>query len=154
RSWEFDVTSQGWRYHMSNIMAAIGKVQFERFPGLASKRQQLAFYYDEMLSKLEQVTCLQRDYHVVVPHIYVIKIKGLKNRKALQESLESKGIQTGIHYQPNHQLSFYNDTNILPLPITDAVYPTLLTLPLHPDLSIEDVEYVCTELKKYLDDAQ
>jgi len=153
RSWEFDVTSQGWRYHMSNIMGAIGKVQFERFPGLASKRQQLAFYYDEMLSKLEQVTCLQRDYHVVVPHIYVIKIKGLKNRKALQESLESKGIQTGIHYQPNHQLSFYNDTNILPLPITDKVYPTLLTLPLHPDLSIEDVEYVCTELKKYLDDA-
>lgn len=49
RSWEFDVTEQGWRYHMSNIMAAIGIEQLKRFPEMAQKRQSLAKLYDTLL---------------------------------------------------------------------------------------------------------
>lgn len=150
RSWEFDVTAQGWRYHMSNIMAAIGLEQLGRFPQMAATRQRLARCYDEMLQGHPRIRLLPRDYDAVVPHIYVVRIKGMSDRKALQSLLLEKGIQTGIHYQPNHELSFYRDPAALPLPVTDAVFPELLTLPLHPDVTTQDVEFICGKLKALL----
>lgn len=152
RSWEFDVTSQGWRYHMSNIMAAIGLEQLKRFPQMTTARQYLARRYDELLQSHPRIQLLPNDYEVVVPHIYVVRIKGMSNRKILQTRLLEKGIQTGIHYQPNHVLSFYHDPSALPLPVTDKVFPELLTLPLHPDVTDQDVEFVCTQLKALLRD--
>jgi dTDP-4-amino-4,6-dideoxygalactose transaminase len=152
RSWEFDVTAQGWRYHMSNLMAAIGLQQLKRFPEMAAARQSLARKYDELLDRHPRVRPLPRDYETVVPHIYVVRIDDLRDRKALQDQLLEQGIQTGIHYQPNHTLTRFRDPDALPLPVTDTVFPTLLTLPLHPDLTEDDVEFVCARLKASLDD--
>ena len=56
------------------------------------------------------------------------------------------GIQTGIHYQPNHLLSFYKENNIPPLPVTDNIFAELLSLPLHPSLSEEDINFVSKAL--------
>lgn len=147
RSWEFDVTAQGWRYHMSNIMAAIGLEQLKRFPELAAARQRLARRYDELLRNHPRIRPLRRDYTVVVPHIYVVRIKGSPDPRSLRQSFFEMGIQTGVHYQPNHQLSYFRDPHAAPLPVTDSVFPELLTLPLHPDLSELDVEVVCRQLK-------
>jgi dTDP-4-amino-4,6-dideoxygalactose transaminase len=147
RSWEFDVTAQGWRYHMSNIMAAIGLEQLRRFPQMAEARQRLARRYVELLFGHERIQALPNDYRAVVPHIYPVRIRTLRDRKALQAKLLEQGVQTGIHYQPNHWLSFYR-TDALPLPLTDAVFPELLTLPLHPDLDEAGVDYVCARLKE------
>jgi dTDP-4-amino-4,6-dideoxygalactose transaminase len=147
RSWEFDVTAQGWRYHMSNIMAAIGLEQLKRFPQMAATRQRLTRRYDELLRNHPRIQPLLRDYGTVVPHIYVVRIKGMSDRKALQAKLLEHGVQTGVHYQPNHELSFYRDPAAAPLPVTDAVFPELLTLPLHPDLTEQDVDAVCKYLK-------
>jgi dTDP-4-amino-4,6-dideoxygalactose transaminase len=82
----------------------------------------------------------------------VVRIKELWDRKALQNQLLEQGIQTGIHYQPNHTLTRFRDPDALPLPVTDTVFPTLLTLPLHPDVTEDDVEFVCERLKACLDD--
>lgn len=150
RSWEFDVKIQGWRYHMSNIMAAIGLVQLHRFDDLAAKRQMLATRYDELLSDNSDVKRLERDYSMVVPHIYVVRIDSKFDKKELQANLLEMGIQTGIHYMPNHLLSFYKNDDQLPFPITEKVYSELLTLPLHPDLELKDVEFVCSNLLKLL----
>jgi dTDP-4-amino-4,6-dideoxygalactose transaminase len=152
RSWEFDVTAQGWRYHMSNVMAAIGSQQLKRFPEMAAARQSLARRYDELLDRHPRIRPLPRDYEAVVPHIYVVRIDDLRDRKALQDQLLGQGIQTGIHYQPNHTLTRFRDPDALPLPVTDTVFPTLLTLPLHPDLTEDDVKFVCARLKASLDD--
>ena len=152
RSWEFDVTAQGWRYHMSNLMAAIGLQQLKRFPEMAAARQSLARRYDELLHRHPRIRPLPRDYNTDVPHIYVVRISDLWDRKALQNQLMEQGIQTGIHYQPNHTLTRFRDSGALPLPVTDAVFPTLLTMPLHPDLTEDDVEFVCERLKACLDD--
>lgn len=149
RSWEFDVSAQGWRYHMSNIMAAIGLAQLRHYPEIAAKRQCLARRYDDLLSGHQRIQNLPKDYDVVVPHIYVVRIHGMLDRKLLQERLLQLGIQTGIHYQPNHVLSFYIEQTALPLPSTDSVFPELLSLPLHPDLNEEDVELVCNTLKGF-----
>jgi dTDP-4-amino-4,6-dideoxygalactose transaminase/dTDP-4-dehydrorhamnose 3,5-epimerase-like enzyme len=146
RSWEFDVTEQGWRYHMSNVMAAIGIEQLKRFPALAASRQSLARLYDSLLEGHSTIRSLPRDYATVVPHLYVVRIAGLKDRKALQKVLLERGIQTGIHYQPNHVLSRYRLEGGAALPVTDAVFPELLSLPLHPDVTTDQVRYICAEL--------
>lgn len=148
RSWEFDVTAQGWRYHMSNIMAAIGLEQLKRFPGMAATRQSMARRYDELLRDHPRIQPLERDYDEVVPHIYVVRIRGLSDRKALQARLLEHGIQTGIHYQPNHELTFYRQPHGSRLEVTDTIFPELLTLPLHADLAGHEVEFICMQLKK------
>jgi len=150
RSWEFDVTEQGWRYHMSNIMAAIGIEQLNRFPQLAVIRQRLARHYEELLSPLSRIRLLPRNYDVVVPHIFVVRIQNMTDRKTLQSKLLERGIQTGIHYQPNHWLSLYRDPLALPISAVDIVFPELLSLPLHPELDEEDVEVVCETLKSLI----
>lgn len=146
RSWEFDVTAQGWRYHMSNIMAAIGIEQLKRFPEMAVKRQQLARRYDELLKNNPKVKLLNNDYHHVVPHIYAARIRCGFNREAVCERLAAYGIQTGIHYQPNHRLSLYRDAENVPLVQTDEIFPHLLSLPLHVDMTEEQVTNVCEAL--------
>lgn len=145
RSWEFSVSRQGWRYHMSNIMAAIGIEQLKKFPQMADRRQNLAKKYDSLLIGNEYIKVIQHNYDEVVPHIYVIQIESMKFRDLLRDGLLRLGIQTGVHWQPNHQLDFYSDYQI-GLKNTEKIYPYLLTLPLHPDLSNEDIEYICKNL--------
>lgn len=147
RSWEFAVSAQGWRYHMSNIMAAIGIEQFRRLPQLIGRRRQLACLYDSLLMGHPLIRPFRRDYGEVAPHIYVVRLTGLADRAALRKELLSFGIETGVHYQPNHDLHYYNYGPILPLPVTEQVYPELLSLPLHPDLSDEDVVFICQTLR-------
>ena len=131
---------------MSNIMAAIGSEQLKRFSYLSEKRQFLAKKYDKLFYGHGRISCIPRNYNEVVPHIYVLRIKKLKNRKQLKADLLSKGIQVGYHYQPNHWLDYYNYSSHNSLPITERVFPELLTIPLHPDLTVEDIEYVAKEL--------
>lgn len=150
RSWEFDVRAQGWRYHMSNIMAAIGIEQLKRLPVLGERRRMLARRYDAALAGQPEIMRLPLDYACVVPHIYVIRIRGLSRRTELRERLSASGIQTGTHYQPNHVLTFYRDASASALPVTDAAAPELLSLPLHPDLQDADVDVVCSMLLECL----
>ena len=145
RSWEFDVTAQGWRYHMSNIMAAIGTEQLKRFPMFADKRRMIARLYDNLLSDSDGIKVFSFDYDQVIPHIYVIGLGENFNRSKIRKSLDDKSIQTGIHYMPNHRLSKYC-VNGEDIPKVDAIYPTLLSLPLHPDMTTNDVRRVCNEL--------
>lgn len=148
RSWEFDVTAQGWRYHMSNIMAAIGLEQLRRFDEIAAVRRNLARHYDASLTNHPRIQPLRHDYNSVVPHIYVVRIIDLKDRKAMQAKLLEQGIQTGVHYLPNTWLSLFRDPLLRPLPTTAAIYPEILTLPLHCDLTEDEVQWICEVLKQ------
>lgn len=150
RTWDFDVHEQGWRYHMSDIMAAIGRAQLIRRADLAQRRQHLARLYLETLRSNGRITPVLRTVDDVVPHIFPVRIADLPDRDALRAQLREQGIETGVHYRPNHTLSYFSRVGDAPLPVTDRVYPELLTLPLHPDLSEDDVLYVCSELRKVL----
>ena len=145
RSWDFDVNAQGWRYHMSNIMAAIGIEQLKRFPEFSAKRKSLARLYNAQLFSSPEIVPLLDNYDDVVPHIYVIMLQSGIDREMIRDRLINRGIQTGIHYQPNHRLSLYQDVSE-DFCETDKIYSRLLTLPLHPDLSEKDIEKVCEVL--------
>ena len=149
RSWDFDVSQQGWRCHMSNIMAAIGLEQLKRLPEFSIKRKQLAKEYDNCL-KHKKIKLFKRDYENIVPHIYVLRIVELENRKDLLKKMLKKGIELGYHYQPNHILSLYSGIDAMPLPVTDLVSSEIISLPLHPDLSIEDIRFISESLIEIL----
>lgn len=151
RSWDFDVRAQGWRYHMSDIMAAIGRAQLARRAELAAQRQRLAQRYQERLARQQRVAPVLTDLDGVVPHIYPVRILGLSDRDGLRKRLLAAGVETGVHYRPNHTLALFARDGAPPLPATDRVYPELLTLPLHPDVSEQDVDFVCERLAAELD---
>jgi dTDP-4-amino-4,6-dideoxygalactose transaminase len=146
RTWTFDVYDQGWRYHMSNIMAAIGLEQLKKFDKFALKRRNFSNMYDKILNDKVNIKIIDRDYSSIVPHIYPIRINKTVNRDNIRKTLISKGIQTGVHYFPNHLLTKYRSKNFTSLPITEEIFPELITLPLHPDLNENDIVFVCNEL--------
>jgi dTDP-4-amino-4,6-dideoxygalactose transaminase len=146
RSWEFDVKGPGWRYHMSNLMAAIGLAQLGKREKLAEKRKNLASLYDIHFTESKlPIYPVARSDPDAVPHIYVVRVANLKDRAKLRQDLLERGIETGVNYYPNHLLSLFGGGRTR-LPVTERIFPELLSLPLHPDLTEEDVAYVFSEL--------
>ena len=137
---------------MSNINAAIGRVQLSKFEFLASKRKELATEYVKKLQRIDNVFPIIQNFEDLVPHIFVVKIPKLRNRNGLRAKLLNEfDIQTGVHYQPNHKLAYFKENSVQPkLPNLEQIYPTILTLPLHPNLEIMDVGKVVYALEKSL----
>ena len=153
RSWSADVEAQGWRYHMSDLMAAIGRVQLSKRKHLFDARRLLSKKYREVLEPYSDLlTMLAIDLDVVVPHIYPVVLNHGVNRDQLIQKLSDSGIPTGIHYKPNHLYTFYQSSARFSLNATEDIYPRLLTLPLHPDLTMSDVEVTVNALLKGLRD--
>lgn len=149
RSWDFDVMEQGWRYHMSDIMAAIGRIQLQRFElEFKPKRIQLAKLYRQLLIEIEGIKLFDTDLDTVVPHIQPIRILGGK-RDLIRQFLLNHNIQIGIHYKPNHLLTKYGKGSVS-LPVTEQLYSEILTLPLHIDISLKEVNTIVEILKQAL----
>ena len=141
RSWEFDVFHQGYRYHMSNLFAATGIVQLDRFEKeFKPIRQKLARRYHEALQDIQDIILFPDNYDEIVPHIFPIRVLNNK-RDGLRQYLLSNNIECGIHYYPNHLLTYYGAKKGL-LPVTEQIYDELITLPLHPDLTYEQQDKV------------
>jgi dTDP-4-amino-4,6-dideoxygalactose transaminase len=152
RSWDFEVTRQGYRYHMSNVMAAIGRVQLQRFQHeFAPKRVALSMRYRKRLSSIPQVTPIDADLGSIVPHIQPVRIMNGR-RDDVREALKAKQIETGIHYKPNHLLHLYG-AGKTSLPITEQLYSEILTLPLHPLVEESDVDSVCNVIQDVVSNA-
>ena len=118
RSWEFDVQHQGYRYHLSNLFAAVGRVQLRRFEGeLKPRRVELSQRYRAALADTRDLQLLHGDPGPIVPHIFPIRVLNGK-RDGLRQFLRDRGIETGIHYKPNHLLSFYGGGREA-LPVTE-----------------------------------
>jgi perosamine synthetase len=146
RSWFYDVTTQGYRYHMSNINAAIGLVQLKKYDKLNAMKIAIAKIYDKEFAGLEKFELLRTDYDGLSLFIYVIKVR--KDREKLMKFLEERGIGTGIHYIPCHLFSFYRRKGVK-LPATEKVYKQILTLPLFPDMTDKQVGRVISAIKEW-----
>jgi len=149
RSWSFNVKNQGWRYHMSNLNAAIGLEQLKKVNKFFKIRKSLAKRYDANFLKSKYISSISRNYDEVVPHIYPLRIMKKFNREELRSYLLKKNIQTGLHYQPNHFLDKFFKKK-LTLPVTERIFNQIITLPLHPDLNLKDIDYISKTLKDAL----
>jgi len=149
RSWFFEVKTQGFRYHMSNINAAIGLAQLKKIDTFISRRREICRRYDSSFKEVPAISCLEINYDAVAPHIYVIRVKNGR-RDGLMDYLKSLDIETGINYIPNHLHHFYA-TKAGSLPETEKAYQEILTLPLHFGLSDDDVARVIDGVIKGLE---
>ncbi len=149
RSWDFEVSEQGWRYHMSDIMAAIGRVQLGRFEiEFKPKRMALARRYREQLATLPQVRLFETDLDTVVPHILPVRIlDGMRDR--VRAALQENGIESGVHYKPNHLLAMFGHGKPK-LPVAERLYEELMSVPLHAALRDAEVDQVVAALRNAL----
>jgi dTDP-4-amino-4,6-dideoxygalactose transaminase len=147
RSWEFNVSHQGYRFHMSNLFAAIGITQLNKFSSFKEKRQELAKIYHANLKDVAGVKLFEFNYDNVVPHIFPIRVLN-DQRDGLREHLLKSNIECGIHYIPNHQLSFYKSSE--PLVKTEEIYQQLLTVPLHPDLTFDQQKNIIYIIQDFI----
>jgi dTDP-4-amino-4,6-dideoxygalactose transaminase len=147
RSWTFDVTHQGYRFHMSNVLAAIGRVQLKRFDEFRRKRQALALHYQKALARVNGLEMVPMDLKTVVPHIFPVRVKDVR-RDALKDFLQGKGIETGIHYYPVHRLTFFLKKGAR-FPVTEKVYNEVLSLPLHPALTRAEQGRVISAIQEF-----
>jgi dTDP-4-amino-4,6-dideoxygalactose transaminase len=151
RSWEFDVQHQGYRYHLSNLFAAVGRVQLGRFEGeFKPRRVELAQKYRTAFAGTSDLILFHGDPGPLVPHIFPIRVINGK-RDGLREFLRARGIESGIHYKPNHLLSFYGGGREA-LPVTEKLYEELLTLPLHPGLGDAEIDVTIAAVMEFLSD--
>lgn len=149
RSWDFDVQTQGYRYHMSNIFAGIGRVQLKRLDSeFAPKRKSLAKRYYENLHDVTGVKLIKGiDFNNTISFIYPVMIQNGR-RDAIKHILNEAGVPTGVHYKPNHLLSLFKTDYALP--VSMQVYEEIMTLPMHPELSLDEVDMICNLIKANL----
>lgn len=147
RTWFPDVHIQGWRYHMSNVFAAIGLSQLEKSSDLFSKRKRLVQAYLTQLSTIDSIQLLRLNHSALVPHIFPIRIPACK-RDRVRRLLGEDGIQTGFHYFPNHLLTKFRVS--YSLPVSESAGETLISLPLHTKLTSLDQSFVIERLLYHL----
>jgi len=151
RSWFYDVVDTGYRYHMSNINAAIGIKQMEKISEFISKRNALSKSYDILFSAPffnEKLKTLKSDYNQSAMFTYIIKVLN-KQRDSLMDHLKSKQIITGVHYIPNHYQTICKNYNARNLKNTEEVAEQILTLPLYYDLKDNDITTVFNSIKEF-----
>lgn len=146
RGYVYEVTSEGFRYHMPNFCAAVGLVQMKKLPGFVSRRREIARRYDAAFKGLPGLHTLKVDYASVAPHIYIVRVDAAK-REEYMEALKAKGVATGVHYIANHIQPYFKPYAKTPLPVADRLWQEIVTLPLHCGLSDADVETVIGAVK-------
>ncbi len=141
RAWDYDVVSEGYRYHLTNIMASVGVSQIKRIEEFITSRRAVCTRYSEAFDGLPGVRVLRRDYGDVSPFIYSLRVPAAR-REALIDHLAARGIDVGIHFIPVHKHTYFADARRAPMPVTEQVVDEVVTLPLHslmPERSIQRV---------------
>jgi len=142
RAWDYDVVSEGYRYHLTNIMASVGISQIKRVDEFIKSRQKVCQKYNESFEKINGLKISQSDFSNVSPFIYCLRVLDGK-RESLIDHLQNLNIDVGIHLLPVHKHSFFKNCKSSDMSITNKVAKeVLLTLPLHSNMKPEFVERV------------
>lgn len=152
-AWEYDIIGPWYKCNMTDIMAAIGLRQLDRYPGLLARRVSMMKKYDAACDALG-ISAMR--HHVdgmdSSNHLYLIRVPGIDEaqRNAIIERMAERGVATNVHYKPMPMMSAYKEMSggIERYPNAYDYYHNLITLPFHTLLSDEDVAYVCEVLGK------
>jgi len=141
RAWDYDVVSEGYRYHLTNIMASIGVSQIKRVEEFIASRQKICQAYSATFGKIDGLKVPPTDFRNVSPFIYSLRVLN-GQREALIAHLQERQIDTGIHFIPVHQHTYFANARRGDMSVTDQVVKEVLTLPLHSNMKPEWVERV------------
>ena len=151
-AWEYDVVGPWYKCNMTDIMAAIGLKQLERYEGLIARRHDIIRRYDEVCDELGvmHLNHMGADFRSS-GHLYLTRILGItsEQRNEIIEKLAEMGVAANVHYKPLPMMTAYREMgwDIKDFPNAYDYYHNLITLPLHTKMTDEDVEYVCVTLK-------
>lgn len=152
-AWEYDIVGPWYKCNMTDIMAAIGLKQLDRYPGMLARRKEIIGKYDAMCDDLgvQHLMHYGKDYQSS-GHLYLTRISGINDqqRREIIIKLAEQGISTNVHYKPLPMMTAYKAMgwDIKDFPNAYAYYENLITLPLHTKLSDEDVEYIIENYEK------
>lgn len=142
-SWQYSVDKLGFKYHMNDITAVIGLAQLKVLEEHNLIRRNIAKRYNEAFNGIDWIeTPVEKDYAWSSRHNYVIKVS---MRNELNEYLRSKGISSGVHYEPIHHFKVFGNVKA-DVPVTERIWPNLLTLPLYPGMTEDEFDKVLTEI--------
>ena len=153
-AWEYDIVGPWYKCNMTDIMAAIGLRQLDRYPSLLARRAEIIRRYDAAcdalgISHLHHHTPGMDSSN----HLYLIRIPGIgeEERNAIIMNMAKRGVATNVHYKPLPMMTAYGG-DCTDYPNAYDYYHNLITLPLHTLLSDEDVDQVCEALKESVKD--
>ena len=151
-AWEYDIIGTWYKCNMTDIAAAIGLKQLERYPQLLIRRKQIIERYDSALRPLGVETLPHYTENIVSSgHLYLTRIPGIttEQRNAIITKMAEQGVATNVHYKPLPMHTAYKALgfDIKDFPNAYAHFANEITLPLHTCLTDEDVEYV---IEKYV----
>ncbi len=152
-AWEYDIIGPWYKCNMTDIMAAIGLRQLDRYPTLLERRKEIIRKYDEVCDELG-VSHLQHytENAASSGHLYLTRIPGIddKTRREIIIKLAERGVNTNVHYKPLPMMTAYKAMgwDIKDFPNAYAYYENLITLPLHTCLTDDDVGYVVRNFKE------
>ncbi len=151
-AWEYDIIGPWYKCNMTDIMAAIGLRQLDRYPGLLNRRSEIVARYDEMCDELGVKHLMHNgDDFMSSNHLYLTRIPGINDaqRREIIMKLAEIGVSTNVHYKPLPMMTAYKNMgwNIKAFPNAYSYYENLITLPLHTKLSNEDVDYIINSFK-------
>lgn len=146
-AWEYDIIGPWYKCNMTDIMAAMGLVQMERYEGLLKRRQEIVAKYNEALKDLPVAVLNHKDAdHCSSHHLYLVRLLGKTREDANKviEQMAERGIACNVHYKPLPMMTAYKALgfDIKDYPNAYHLFENEVTLPLHTKLSDEDVEYV------------
>jgi dTDP-4-amino-4,6-dideoxygalactose transaminase len=150
----YDLTVPGYKANLSDVLAAIALVQLDRLPEHTDRRRRQFELYDEGLAGVEGLEPLARDprdTHAL--HLYVVRIDAERfglARDELQRALAEERISTSIHFLPVHRLTWYRERlpDQPPLPVAERAGEEILSLPLSPAHSDDDIRDVLESLHR------
>jgi len=148
-AWEYDIIGPWYKCNMTDIMAALGLVQMERYPKLLERRHEIVAKYNKALEGLNVAVLNHKDAdHCSSHHLYLVRLLG-KTREQVNKVIEQmaeRGIATNVHYKPLPMMTAYKALgfDIKNYPNAYHLFEDEVTLPLHTCLTDEDVDYVIT----------
>ncbi|MCX6826384.1 MAG: DegT/DnrJ/EryC1/StrS family aminotransferase, partial [candidate division Zixibacteria bacterium] len=153
--WKYDINNLGFKYNMPDLAAGLGLGQLSRFDNLQKKRTSLAQRYLRHLEPLEDYLELPyrdtRSRHSW--HLFIIKLDLCRwriSRDKLINELEKNGVGCSVHFIPIYRFSYFKKIlKIQPrqFPFCESAFKRVISLPLFPDLSFREVDYVCDTLR-------
>jgi len=149
-----DYIMLGYNWRISSITAALGLAQMKKLDRIIERRRKNAEYITSKLSKIDEVKVPQPPegyFHVY--QMYTIRVKGGRGvRDALRDHLARKGIMSKVYFEPVHLTHFYREKFGFKggeLPITERLSSEVLTLPLYPTMTIEEMDYIIESIKEF-----